>query len=76
MALVEIARMPNRIAAESFRNHLLALEGDWLEIYIFDAETSSLGLGPMIPARIMVDEGIAEYLRDQYHWRISEDGGS
>lgn len=58
MALVELARFENRIEAELARLNLAA-EG--IEAVLFDAELASFGLGPMMPARLMVlDEDLDE----------------
>jgi hypothetical protein len=53
MALVEIASFHDPIAGEMARARLAA-EG--IESVLFDAGLSSLGLGGMIPARLMVGE--------------------
>ena len=66
MALVELVSTPDRLAAEALRAWLLAEEGDWLELFVFDAGAAGLGLGPMMPARVMADESAADYLRDKY----------
>ena len=53
MALVEIASYPDRIAAEIACGHL---RSEGIHAIVFDAGLSSLGLGAMAPARLMVDE--------------------
>lgn len=53
MALVELASFGNRIEAEIVRGRLAA-EG--IETVLFDGGLSSLGLGGLAPARLMVDE--------------------
>lgn len=58
--LVELARFSTRIEADLAR---LKLEADGIEAILFDAETHSVGWGPMMPVRLMVLE------RDR--WRAS-----
>lgn len=53
MSLVELARFQNRIEAELAR---LNLEAEGIDALLFGAETGSLGLGPMMPVRLMVLE--------------------
>ena len=53
MSLVELARFQNRIEAELARLHL---ESEGIDAVLFGAETGSLGLGPMMPVRLMVLE--------------------
>ncbi|MDP8994296.1 MAG: DUF2007 domain-containing protein [Pseudomonadota bacterium] len=53
MALVELASFPDRMVAEMARGRLAA-EG--IETYLFDAGLSSLGIGSLAPARLMVEE--------------------
>jgi len=53
MALVEIASFQDGIAAEIVRGRL---EAEGIAAILFDAGLSSLGLGAMTPARLMVDE--------------------
>ena len=53
MALVQIASFPDMIAADIARGHL---ESAGIPAIVFDAGLSSLGLGAMTPARLMVDE--------------------
>lgn len=53
MALVELATFSDRIEAEIVRGRL-ASEG--VEAVLFDGGLSSLGLGGLAPARLMVDE--------------------
>jgi hypothetical protein len=49
--LVELARFPNRIAADLAR---LQLESEGIEAVLFDADTNAIGWGPMMPVRLMV----------------------
>ena len=51
--LVELARFPTRIAADLAR---LKLESEGIDAVLFDAETHSIGWGPMMPVRLMVLE--------------------
>ncbi len=51
--LVELARFQTRIAADLAR---LKLESEGIEAILFDAETHSIGWGPMMPVRLMVLE--------------------
>jgi hypothetical protein len=53
MALVEIDSFPDRIIAEIARGRLAA-EG--IEAVLFDGGVAGLGLGGLLPARLMVDE--------------------
>lgn len=53
MPLVELEKFTQRIFADLARAHLGA---SGVEAHIFDGGLSSLGLGPMIPARLMVEE--------------------
>ena len=53
MALVELARFQNRTEAELAR---LNLEAEGIEAVLFGAEMGSLGLGPIMPVRLMVLE--------------------
>ena len=53
MALAELAIFHDPMAAEMIRGRLAA---DGIESVLFDAGLSSLGLGMMTPARLMVDE--------------------
>lgn len=66
--LVELARFSTRIEADLAR---LRLEAEGIEAVLFDAETHSIGWGPMMPVRLMVAE------RDR--WRagkaLEEDAG-
>ena len=67
MALVELARFDNRVAADLARLRLLS-EG--VDAILFDAEMNSFGWGPMMPVRLMVldeDRDLAERL-------LAEDG--
>ena len=49
--VVELARFPTRIAADLAR---LKLESEGIDSVLFDAETASIGWGPMMPVRLMV----------------------
>jgi hypothetical protein len=49
--IVELARFPTRIAADLAR---LKLESEGIDSVLFDAETHSIGWGPMMPVRLMV----------------------
>lgn len=51
--LVELARFQTRIAADLAR---LKLESEGIEAVLFDAESHSIGWGPMMPVRLMVLE--------------------
>lgn len=66
MSLVELARFQNRIEAELARLHLQA-EG--IEAVLFNAEMNSLGLGPLMPVRLMV----LEEDRDEAQWVLAND---
>lgn len=57
MALVAIASFPDPIAADIARGHL---EAAGIPAILFDAGLSSLGLGAMTPARLMVEESDRE----------------
>lgn len=54
MALVELALFHDPIAAEIVRGRL-ASEG--IEAVVFDAGVGGLGIGPIAPVRLMVDDG-------------------
>lgn len=61
MSLVELARFQNRVEAELAR---LRLESQGIDAVLFGAETGSLGLGPMMPVRLMVlDEDLVDAAR-------------
>jgi hypothetical protein len=49
--LVELARFQTRVEADLAR---LKLESEGVDAVLFDAETSSVGWGPMMPVRLMV----------------------
>ena len=51
--LVELARFTNRVEADLAR---LNLEAEGVDVVLFGAEMGSLGLGPMMPIRLMVLE--------------------
>ena len=53
MALTELAQFPDPVAAEIARGWL-ASEG--IAAVILDAGMASMGLGPLAPVRLMVDE--------------------
>ena len=53
MALVELERFDDRIFADLVRTRLAA---DGIDAHVFDAGLANLGLGPIFPARLMVDE--------------------
>jgi hypothetical protein len=53
MALVEIALFHSPLSAEMARGRLAA---DGIDAVLFDGGLSSLGLGMMAPARLMVEE--------------------
>lgn len=53
MSLVELARFGTRIEAELAR---INLEAEGYDAVLFGAETGSLGLGTMMPIRLMVLE--------------------
>ena len=58
MALVELARLDNRIEADLAR---LYLDSEGIDAVLFDAEMNSYGWGPMMPVRLMVlDEDLDE----------------
>ncbi len=50
---VELARFQTRIAADLAR---LKLESEGIDAVLYDAETHSIGWGPMMPVRLMVLE--------------------
>lgn len=63
--LVELARFQSRVEADLAR---LRLQADGIEAVLFDAETNSIGWGPMMPVRLMVldrDRWLAASLLDQ-----------
>ena len=51
--LAEAARFQNRTEAELAR---LNLQAEGIEAVLFGAEMGSLGLGPLLPIRLMVPE--------------------
>jgi hypothetical protein len=59
--LVELARFATRVEADLAR---LLLESEGIEAVLFDAETHSVGWGPMMPVRLMV--------LDRDRWRASK----
>ena len=66
--LVELARFQNRTEAELAR---LNLQAEGIEVVLFNAEMGSLGLGPLLPIRLMV----LEEDRDQALRLLGEGGG-
>ena len=58
MSLIELARFQTRVEADLAR---MKLESEGLDAVLFDADTSSVGWGPIMPVRLMVlDEDHAE----------------
>ncbi len=53
MALIELCSFPDRTVAEIARGRLAA---DGIEAMLFDGGIASLGLGSLLPVRLMVDE--------------------
>jgi len=53
VALVQIARLDSRIAAEIVRGRL---ESEGIPAMLFDDGLASLGIGSLTPVRLMVDE--------------------
>ena len=51
MALVELARFQTKVEADLAR---LLLESDGLNPLLFDEGMNNIGLGPMMPIRLMV----------------------
>lgn len=49
--LVELARFSTRVEADLAR---LNLESEGIDVVLFGAEMGSLGLGPLLPIRLMV----------------------
>lgn len=49
--LVELARFSSRVEADLAR---LNLEAEGIDVVLFGAEMGSLGLGPLLPIRLMV----------------------
>lgn len=66
MALVELARFQNKVEADLAR---LLLESADLEVVLFDEGMNHIGLGPIMPIRMMVPEhdylAAAELLGDE-----------
>ena len=66
MALVELARFQNKVDADLAR---LLLESAELEVVLFDEGMNHIGLGPIMPIRMMVPEqdymAAAELLIDE-----------
>lgn len=60
MALVAVGEYSDRIAADVAR---LALDAEGIPAVLFDAGMSSLGLGPIAAARLMVDSDDADRAR-------------
>ena len=53
MALVELARFQNKVEADLAR---LLLESAELDVVLFDEGMNHIGLGPIMPIRMMVPE--------------------
>ena len=53
MALVELARFQTKVEADLAR---LLLEAEGLEVMLFDEGMNYIGLGPIMPIRLMVLE--------------------
>lgn len=53
MTLVEVASFPDPVGGQIA---LARLAAEGIEAVLFDAGLSSLGLGAMVPARLMVEE--------------------
>ena len=53
MALVQVARLDSRMAAEIVRGRL---ESEGVPAMLFDDGLASLGIGSLTPVRLMVDE--------------------
>ena len=53
MALVQVARLDSRMAAEIVRGRL---ETEGIPAMLFDDGLASLGMGSLTPVRLMVDE--------------------
>ena len=66
MSLVELARFQNKVEADLAR---LLLESAELEVVLFDEGMNHIGLGPIMPIRMMVPEqdyiAAAELLIDE-----------
>jgi len=60
MALIELARFPNRITAEIARGRLGA---DGIEAVLFDEGFATLGLEPLSSVRLMIDDADARAAR-------------
>ncbi len=61
MALVQVARLDSRIAAEIVRGRL---ESEGIPAMLFDDGLASLGIGSLTPVRLMVDEDDEAGARD------------
>ena len=61
MALVQVARLDSRMAAEIVRGRL---ESEGIPATLFDDALASLGIGSLTPVRLMVDEEDETLARD------------
>ncbi|HEX8381624.1 MAG TPA: DUF2007 domain-containing protein [Allosphingosinicella sp.] len=61
MALVQVARLDSRMAAEIVRGRL---ESEGIPAMLFDDGLASLGIGSLTPVRLMVDEDDEAVARD------------
>lgn len=61
MALVQVARIESRMAAEIVRGRL---ESEGIPAMLFDDGLASLGIGSLTPVRLMVDEEDEAIARD------------
>jgi len=61
VALVQVARIESRMAAEIVRGRL---ESEGIPAMLFDDGLASLGIGSMTPVRLMVDDEDEAAARD------------
>jgi len=61
VALVQVARLDSRMAAEIVRGRL---ESEGIPAMLFDDGLASLGIGSLTPVRLMVDEEDEAIARD------------
>jgi hypothetical protein len=61
VALVQVARLDSRMAAEIVRGRL---ESEGIPAMLFDDGLASLGIGSLTPVRLMVDEDDEAVARD------------
>jgi len=61
VALVQVARLDSRMAAEIVRGRL---ESEGIPAMLFDDGLASLGIGSLTPVRLMVDEEDEAQARD------------